>query len=391
MGRLRSAPAFGNRIVKVLHLAKFYPPDHGGMESVVATLADGLTERGWVTEVLCTHRHWRTRVDAGLGPAQVIRAGQLGMLLSTPISPALVQQLRMRIADADVVHVHLPNPMAALALLLAPRPRRLLLHWHSDVVTQYAARRVIAPLERWLLQRADLIVATSQAYLEASQQLAAVRAKAVVVPLGIGANISRLVDSERLRAWRARVPSGRMVLAIGRMTGYKGFDVLIDAARELPGDVTVVVVGGGSLLDSLARRAAAATRGAKVWFTGPLSDVDRDALFAIADVFCLPSTSRAEAFGVALVEAMAAGKAVVASDIPGSGVGWVNACGLGVPPRDPLALAAALRRALDDRALAERLGREARQRYLDLFTATTMIDRFDQLYRHLSGSPAQRT
>jgi glycosyltransferase involved in cell wall biosynthesis len=113
-------------------------------------------------------------------------------------------------------------------------------------------------------------------------------------------------------------------------------------------------------------------------------------LFAIADVFCLPSTSRAEAFGVALVEAMAAGKPAVASDIPGSGVGWVNACGLGVPPRDPLALAAGLRRVLDDRELAARMGREARQRYLDLFTANAMIDRFDELYRQLTDKLPKR-
>lgn len=376
--------------MRVLHLAKFYPPDHGGMESVVATLSEGLTARGWTIDVLCTHRHWRTRVDVGSGSGHVIRAGQLGMLLSTPISLALVQEVRRRVMDADVVHVHLPNPMAALALLLAPQPRRMLIHWHSDVVTQYAARRLITPLDRWLLGRADLIVTTSQAYLESSRQLEAFRSKAIVVPLGIGDNGALPAAAQRVSAWRARVPSGRIVLAIGRMTGYKGFDVLIDAARELPEDVTVVIVGGGTLLGSLTCRAASRTQGAKVWFPGPLSNDDRDALLSIADVFCLPSTSRAEAFGVALVEAMAAGKPVVASDISGSGVGWVNACGLGVPPRDAHGLAVALRRVLDDRALAKRLGRDARQRYLELFTATAMTNRFDELYRQLTGRSEQR-
>jgi glycosyltransferase involved in cell wall biosynthesis len=377
--------------MKILHLAKFYPPDHGGMESVVATLAEGLSTHGWSADVLCTHRHWRTRVDAGAVGGRVVRAGQLGMLLSTPISPALALEARARVPTADLVHVHLPNPMAALALLLSPRPRRLLVHWHSDVVTQQTARRLVDPLERWLLRSADLVVATSRPYLEASEQLAPFRDKAVVVPLGIGDNAGRPVDKERIRSWRARFCADRIVLAIGRMTGYKGFDVLVDAARGLPENVAVVIVGGGALLDDLSRRATAGGGGAKVWFTGPVSDVDRDALFAIADVFCLPSTSRAEAFGVALLEAMAAGKAAVASDIPGSGVGWVNACGLGVPPRDAQALAAGLGRVLADPSLAERMGQDARQRYLDLFTATAMINRFDQLYRQLTDSPAHRT
>lgn len=376
--------------MKVLHLAKFYPPDHGGMESIVATLAQGLGARGWKMDVLCTHKRFFTCADPGHADVSVVRAGQLGMLLSTPVSPALVFETRKRVAEADLLHVHLPNPMAALALRLSPMPRRMLLHWHSDVVSQQIARRMVAPLERWLLRRADLIVATSQSYAEASEQLAVFRPKVTVVPLGIGHNPARAGDDLRVRGWRERIAARRIVLAIGRMTGYKGFDVLIDAARSLPEDVAVVIVGGGALLDSLTRRAAASTAGAKVLFTGPLSDVDRDALFAAADVFCLPSTSRAEAFGVALVEAMAAGKPAVASDIPGSGVGWVNACGLGVPPRDPLALAAGLRRLLDDRELAARLGREARQRYLNLFTAKAMIDRFDELYRELTDTLPKR-
>jgi rhamnosyl/mannosyltransferase len=379
--------------MKILHLAKFYPPDHGGMESVVATLAEGLSTYGWSADVLCTHRQWRTRVEDGVVGGRVVRAGQMGMLLSTPISPALALEARARVAAADLVHVHLPNPMATLALLLSPRPRRLLVHWHSDVITQQTARRLIGPLERWLLRRADLVVATSSPYLEASEQLAPFRDKAVVVPLGIGDNAGVGVDEERVRAWRARFSADRIVLAVGRMTGYKGFDVLVDAARWLPENVAVVIVGGGALLGDLRRRAAAsaAAGGAKVWFTGPVSDVDRDALFAIADVFCLPSTSRAEAFGVALLEAMAAGKAAVASDIPGSGVGWVNACGLCVPPRDAAALAAGLGRVLANPSLAKRMGQDARQRYLDHFTATAMINRFDQLYREMTDGPAHRT
>lgn len=373
--------------MKVLHLAKFYPPDHGGMETVVATLVDGLSGKGWDVDVLCTHRQWRTLTEIRSHDSVVVRAGQIGTLLSTPVSPALIRHAIARVTGADLVHVHLPNPMAALALLLAPRPRRLLLHWHSDVVTQQIARSLVAPLERWLLRRADLIVATSQRYLDCSKQLAPFRDKAVVVPLGIGDNPP--ADADRARAWRERFGIGRIVLAVGRMTGYKGFDVLIDAARELPEGIIVVIVGGGPLLESHRRRATAATQGAKVWLTGPVSNLDRDALLAIADVFCLPSTSRAEAFGIALLEAMAAGKPVVASDIPGSAVGWVNESGVGVPPRDAKALAEALRRVLQDDALAIRMGQDGRKRYLKLFTADAMIDQFDRVYRQLTDSSTQ--
>jgi glycosyltransferase involved in cell wall biosynthesis len=103
-------------------------------------------------------------------------------------------------------------------------------------------------------------------------------------------------------------------------------------------------------------------------------------------VFCMPSTLRAEAFGVAAVEAMARGLAVVSTRIPGSGLAWLQqdgVTGLQVPPGDPLALAAALRRLLDDGALRARFGAAGRARWAALFTAETMADQTVALYRRL--------
>lgn len=370
--------------MKVLQLSKFYPPDHGGIESVARDLSAGFVRHGCDVEVLCAHKRWRHGEERDAMGVRVTRAASLGMLQSTSMAPSLPWLLWRRRRGADVVHVHMPDPLAALAVWFA-RPRgKVVLHWHSDVVRQRVARYLYQPLERWLLGRADTVIATSQAYADSSPALQAVRDKVVVIP--IGAHSPEPVEPERVDRLRQRYGERRIVFALGRMTYYKGWEVLVEAARQLPPDVLVVIGGGGADLPryrALAERAGLADR---VRFVGPLSAASVEAHFALATVFCMASTLRAEAFGVAVLEAMARGLAVVCTDIPGSGLGWLQRhgeTGLQVPPRDPGALAAALRCLLDDAALRRRLGTAGRARWAELFTAETMADQVVALYRRL--------
>jgi rhamnosyl/mannosyltransferase len=103
---------------------------------------------------------------------------------------------------------------------------------------------------------------------------------------------------------------------------------------------------------------------------------------------------RAEAYGVTMVEAMARGKPVVATDIAGSGVPWVNLdgqTGFNMPVGQPMPLAATLKRLLETPALCESLGLQARQRYLNEFNATLMMQRTLALYERLClGRQEQR-
>ena len=187
---------------------------------------------------------------------------------------------------------------------------------------------------------------------------------------------------------RQRHDGRRIVFALGRMTYYKGWEQLVQAARDLPDDVVIVVGGGGPALARYRALPEAAGVAHKLVFAGPLSAADVEAHFAAAELFCMASTVRAEAYGVAVLEAMARGLAVVATDIPGSGLGWLHqheVTGLQVPVRDAAALAAAIRRLLDDDALRTRCGQAGRARWAAHFTAETMADQTVALYRRLLG------
>jgi glycosyltransferase involved in cell wall biosynthesis len=245
-------------------------------------------------------------------------------------------------------------------------------------------RPVYRPLENWLLRRADAIIATSRRYAQSSRTLHPWLGKVHVVPVGVSPPPQ--VPASRIEEVRRRQGNRRIVFALGRMTYYKGYEVLIEAARLLPEDTVVVVGGGGQLLDHYRGLVQAAGLGDRIQFVGPMSTANVEAHFAAAELFCLASTVRAEAFGVVVLEAMARGLAVVAPEIPGSGLNWLHMDGVtGVTVRagDPPALAAGIQHLLSDPKARKRYAQAGRLRWADGLTSQDMADMTMAIYQSL--------
>lgn len=391
--------------MRVLQVGKFYPPHPGGIERICADLGAALAARGTSSSILAhaepgTHRE-RSFRDGAVDVRLVACHRQL---LYVPISPGFPRQLERAIRDfkPDLLHLHLPNTSAFSALWLrAARRLPWVVHWHADIPADAQhlglrlAYRLYRPWEQALLARARAIIATSAPYMHASSALAPWRDKVRVIPLGIGAAAdatSRTTDASN-DGWPA---SGLRVLAVGRLSYYKGFDILLDALAQVP-QATLVLVGRGESEAQLRARARVLGVEARVRFAGGIDDDALAALYARADVLCLPSIDRSEAFGLVLLEAMRAGLPVVASDIRGSGVGFVvrhGENGLLVPPGDAEALAAALRQLAADDGLRQRLGEAGARRWREEFTLQRALDRTLTLYRDVLAvrhAPAART
>ncbi|MDC8772729.1 glycosyltransferase [Roseateles albus] len=367
-------------------MSKFYPPVLGGIESVAWELVEGLNSNGMRADVLCSNQSWLTVREHFPGDYDVVRAGSVGMFLSTSMSvvmPSLVAEMGRR---ADILHVHMPDPMAALAVWLARPKCRVVVHWHSDVIRQRRSLVVYEPLQRWLLHRADAVIATSPPYMDASEPLQPWRNKVCVIPIGISDN-RPAASADLVQTLRRRYGERRMVFALGRMTYYKGFDILVEAASQLPDDCVVVIGGVGEMLETFKSIARQQGLTAKVQFVGHIPDNELPSYFAACDVFCFSSTVRAEAYGVAMLEAMVMGKPVVATDIAGSGVPWVNqhgVTGLNVCAGESRPLAAALRSLLDDVEMRAALGAGGRKRYEQEFDSKRMTAKTIELYGQLT-------
>lgn len=375
----------------IVHFGKYYTPDSGGVESVTFSLANGAANAGHTVTVVCFEKTPASTEEV-IGGVQVIRAPIAKLVASQPLGFKYFFECLSVARNADVVHLHAPNMLGALCALFIPAKTRLLIHWHSDVIGKGVLGKILRPLEYLLLRRANIIVATSRVYADASETLAPFRSKLTIVPIGVPDAKHVGYGSQLPSSLEAQVNGRRLVLAVGRLVPYKGFKVLIQAAQHLHEDAVVVIVGSGPLQKELKQAVEHGGVKDRVVLAGRLSDASLHTLFERASLYCLPSTCRAEAFGVVLLEAMAYGLPVVASDIPGSGVPWVNQhgiSGLNVPVGDPKALAEACNQILASPDLRSRLAHGARQRFLAEFTEDVSVKRMLVTYERLVAARSQ--
>jgi glycosyltransferase involved in cell wall biosynthesis len=170
---------------------------------------------------------------------------------------------------------------------------------------------------------------------------------------------------------------------VGRLRYYKGLDVLIDAMADVPGGLAII--GSGPMQAVWRTRAQGSPAAARIHFQGEVSEQELAAYYAAADVLVLPSTQRAETFGLVQLEAMAAGVPVISTEL-GTGTSFVNLdgeTGRIVPPGDVGALAAALNELLGSTDHRTRMGQAGRQRVEAVFHIDTTVERTTQLYREV--------
>ena len=231
-----------------------------------------------------------------------------------------------------------------------------------------------------LLRRSTGIAATSEAYVSASPVLRRFRERCRIIPYAIDTQAMDAVTPEQVRRLRDRYP-GPLILSVGRLVSYKGFDYLIRAMRQV--DATLLLVGSGPLAGALKRLAAECGVSHRIRFLPSVEDARP--YYHAADLFVLPSVTEAEAFGIVQLEAMAASKAVINTALRSS-VPYVSIhqqSGLTVPCRDSDSLAGAINLLLENADLRLRFGQAGRQRTEREFTFGQMVRRTLRLYEEV--------
>lgn len=371
--RTGAAPRRGADGMKIAIVSQAYYPRFGGVSEHVGHCAAALARRGHDVTVVTGRPlhvgHSPAHADPSLPGLDRVRVVRLGTGLLVPFQGAFVDLVVSASLSAeldelwrrerfDLVHVHQPLTPSLPLLTSFRRPAPLVGTFHAAGERSRLFRAFREPLA-WHYARFDLRLAVSPA---AQRFVTAEFAPApLVVPNG--------VDTRRFHPG-VPVPVGARdgrftVLFVGRLDPRKGLGVLLAAwprvVRELAGEARLNVVGS-SALAPLVRAWLPAELRRTVHFAGAVAARDLPGWYAAADVFCSPAT-RNESFGIVLLEAMATGKPVVCSDLPGyRAVCRPRVEGLLAPPGDAEALAATLTALARDAQLARRLGRAGRER-----------------------------
>ena len=289
--------------------------------------------------------------------------------------PACARRCLQAIADEDFDIVHLHEPLCPgpplVALAFARKPLVGTFHRCGDSLVYAALRPAAVAMARRLGRRC----AVSQHARETAEQ--ALGGDYDLVFNGI--EVERFAKAT---PWPTSCPT---ILFLGRHEPRKGLRVLLRAMAMLPSHVRLWVAGEGPETTAL----RAATADPRVEWLGRVDDAEAAARLRGADVFCAPSL-HGESFGVVLLEAMAASVPIVASDLPGyRNVARADLDALLVPPGDPVALAGAVRRVLDDTVLADRLTTAGDTRAAEL-SMERLAERYLGLYAEVldgSGRP----
>jgi glycosyltransferase involved in cell wall biosynthesis len=348
------------------------------METYVRQLCSGIPKYGIEPSILTFNDIARVKTAwEKVDEIPVRRVACQFKLFSQPISLSFGADMTSLMSETDLVHLHSPFPNAEMLHKYIFKP--LVVTWCADPMNTRWEK--IFPLFRpfliHVLEMAHKIVLIGPNLLEHSPTLQPYRQKCDVIPLA-HSNADGSGTVSRVRKLNQARPT---ILFVGKLRKYKGVKYLIHALKHLP-EALLRVVGNGEELKDLRKITDRLGVESRVTF---LVDVPNEHLpeeYTNADIFVLPSINASEAFGIVQAEAMSYGLPVINTTLPSSVpiVSLNGVTGLTVPPRDPVALASAIKRLCAEPLFYENCSLNARER-AKLFTEENMIEKYAAVYR----------
>lgn len=377
-------------------------PLYGGIESYILNLSKFLVKNGHkVTVITSKIPRNSPRLEHKEG-VKIVRLTTPAIVSGFPLLPHLFFRLFALAKNADIIHAHINSPSiietAAFVSIISNRP--LVVTYHADPIIQDLNIKISRYFKTILgtflnksidliLKRSQKIIVTTPLYMEKSNFLKDYLHKVVVIPNSIDIDFFREQNPQVIQKLKREynIKNKRIILFVGRLVKYKGLEYLLKAMRtvlESVGNAHLLIVGNGPLrneLENLTRKYALEQC---VSFFGNVDSENLSIIYALSDVFVLPSISNSEGFGIVLIEAMAHTKPVIASNV--GGVPYVVKAGINgllVKPKDYEMLGKSIIELLSDSNKAKELGRRGQEYVKSNFTWRSTIKRIVKIYTEI--------
>ena len=379
--------------MKIALVSDWYYPKTGGVATHIRDLALHLRSRGHEVMIVTNNHGVHDDKELDEKGVSIYRVSGLTVpLLSTNISPYASRELRNLLSreNPDIFHAHHAfTPLSLRGMAMAKEENfPTVLTTHSiflaydspvwDIFNQ------AFPVLGWFIDRADRIIAVSNAAKAFISHFT--QKQVAVIPNGVDSKkFHPNWNKERLRE-DLGIEEERIILCVSRLSYRKGIHVLLNAMKILTDemdDIRLIILGEGEMFLLLRTQAKSLDLENRVSFMGYVPSQQLPKFYGMTDVFVLPSIT-AEAFGIVLLEAMASGKPVVATNVGGiPEVVESSNCGILVDPWDEYALAEAIFSLLEDESLRNELGRNGRKAVENRYSWDIIAEKIERVYQEI--------
>lgn len=372
--------------VRIAQITPYFHPHLGGVESHVRDLSRKLVDLGHEVEVITS------MYESGLSNIEVLdnftvhRLPTRAVIAKTPLISNMKGFLESR--NYDIIHAHSPPPLTSYYSAKFCRKTGIpfIYTYHCDMEIPIAGGKYIVSLYRILFEKktirwSDALICTTQSYAATSRSTW--DRSFDVIPNAVDIDFFRPgIDGTRIRE-RHHLQGKTIVMFVGRIVHHKGIESLIMSAKHTDDPIRYLIVGDGEDKERLMRMAREVDE-ERITFTGPVPREELLEYYAAADMLILPSLSRLEAFGIVGLEAMASGKPVVLSRIPGvSEVIDAEQEGVIFEPSDAVDLGKKIMYLHSQPKLRNSMGKRGRKRVLKDYSMAAVAKKVENLYHRV--------
>ena len=366
---------------------------HGGTEIAAYSLAVQMAKRGNEIDVFTTSIDSRNsleiypnmRIHRYATSFKIASANASFKLIYKPLNYGL-----------DIIHAHSPIPYSDLPALFYAKRKNVpfVLTYQFDgqeTGGSFMRNTGVSVYNRFFINKvlgsAEVIIATTKSYADESTFLKHYKDKIVVIPNGINIEeVTTTLTQEESRNRLGLPIESQIILFFGSLVPYKGPDILLKAFKIIKDEVPMVKLifaGRGQMLHELRDLVRKFNLEDDVIFLGFVEEEEKPLYYKASDIFCLPSTTMAESFGIVNLEAMASGIPIVGSNLGGiPDIVKDGENGLLAKPRNVQSLADALLHLLKNEDLKKRMGNKGLKRVKD-YSWDKIAKETEQLYRSI--------
>lgn len=298
---------------KILHISKFYPDSYGGIEHLTQNTCEILSKKYSNIDILGFSKKTKfKKFKINKQKFKIISCPTNFILRSAPISFKMFSFIKNNINKYNIVHIYLPNPWVMLLIFLFLKKEKVLfVSWGSDVIKQKFLKYLTLPLQNAILKKAKKIIILSKNYFTYSNDLSKFKNKIILIPVGLKLkkNIKRNYKEKIIK-----------ILNVGRLINYKNQIMLINIANKIDDNIKIEIIGDGPLFKKLNNLIKNQKVKNKIHILKNINNQKLRYHFSSCDIFCFTSNTRAESFGISVLEALSYHKPLLIYNNTGSGM-----------------------------------------------------------------------